>query len=126
MHTPGLIKNFDATAAVPARTIVKPSATAGGVQPAAAATDKLLGISTGVDSAAGARCDVILSGAADVVAGGAVAAGDLVTSGADGKAVAAAPAAGANARTVGTALTAAVAAGDIITVLVAPGSVQGA
>lgn len=125
MRTDGLAKAFTAGGAIPARIIVKPHSTAGEVVAGAAATDKLIGISTEVAAASGDRVDVFLSGIADVIYGGNVAAGDLVTADASGYAVAAAPAAGVNNRVIGTAMVTGV-SGDIGAVLICPGSVQGA
>jgi hypothetical protein len=125
MRTDGLVKAFNAGGAIPARIIVKPHSTAGEVVAGAAATDKLIGISSEVAAASGDRVDVFVSGIAEVIYGGNVSAGDLVTANGSGYAVAAAPAAGVNNRIVGTALVAGV-SGDIGAVLIGPGSVQGA
>ena len=67
---------------------------------------------------------MVKSGIADVEFGGAVTRGAAVTSDANGKAVAAAPAAGSNVRIIGFAEVSAV-AGDIGPILVAPGVMQG-
>ncbi len=69
--------------------------------------------------------DVALAGIADVKAAGTIVAGGPVTSNGGGLGVAAAPAAGANNRVAGFAITAA-ASGDIISVLLAPHTMQGA
>ena len=71
---------------------------------AAAVSDKLTGVSTDISSAINERCDVILGGIADVLYGGVVTRGDLLTSDASGRAVVAAPVAGANNRIIGFAL----------------------
>jgi len=105
MRTEGLAKAFTAGGAIPARTIVKPHTTAGEVVVGAAGTDKLIGVSTDVDAASGDRVDVFLSGIAEVIYGGTVAAGDLLTSDASGHAVATTT---ANDRVIGVALTAGV------------------
>lgn len=125
MRTDGLAKAFTAGGAIAARTIVKPHSVAGEVVAAAAATDKVIGISTEVAAASGDRVDVFVSGIAEVVYGGNVSAGDLVTADSSGYAVTAAPAATVNNRIVGTALVTGV-SGDIGAVLIGPGSVQGA
>lgn len=119
-----LSKNFYADAVIGANLIVKHSAADDRVVQAAAATDKLIGISDNFAPALNERCDVIVHGIGDVICGGAVTRGDPITSDANGKAVTAAPAAGANNRTIGIAMASGV-AGDIIPVLISPGMVQG-
>jgi hypothetical protein len=121
-----VIRNFTAGGTVGDRLLVKPHSTAGQVVIAAAAGDLIIGVSAQPSGAAsGQPIDVQLTGVADVLAGGTIAAGGPVTANNAGKAVAAAPAAGANARVAGFALTAA-ADGDIIPVLLAPHTMQGA
>lgn len=95
---------------------------------AAAATAALIGVCCHPGGAAiGERLDVVRSGIADVVYGGNVSRGDLLTSNADGKAVAVArhthPEEGAPAavvRVIGVAEVSGV-AGDIGQVMIAPG-----
>ncbi|MBW4484894.1 MAG: DUF2190 family protein [Tildeniella torsiva UHER 1998/13D] len=125
MRTDGLIKAYNAGGAIGARLFVKPHSTAGQVVVAAAATDKIIGATTEIASASGDRVDVALTGIAEIIYGGTVAAGDLVTSDSAGKAVVAAPSAGVNNRIGGVALTAGV-SGDYGSVLLQPGSLQGA
>lgn len=103
MRTDGLTKAFNAGGAIPARTIVKPHSTAGEVVAGAAGADKLIGVSTEVDAATGDRVDVHLGGIAEVIYGGNIAAGDLITSDANGHAVATTT---ANDRVIGIAMTA--------------------
>jgi hypothetical protein len=117
-------RNFKAEAAITAFTIVKHGAADGNVLQAAAATDKLIGVTTDVGPAINERTDVILSGIADVLYGGTVARGDLLTSDASGRAVTAAPAAGVNNRIIGFALVSGV-VGDVGSVCLEAGSVQG-
>jgi hypothetical protein len=124
MANPDLIRNFKAEAAIAAYRIVKAGAADGQVAQAAAVGDKSVGVSTDIAAAINERCDVILGGVADVQYGGAVTRGDLVTSDANGKAVAAAPAAGANNRIVGVALVSGV-LDDIGQVNVVPSMMQG-
>lgn len=119
-----LFKNFTAAAAIAAFRIVKLSAV-DTVVPAAAATDGLIGVNADVAPALGERCDVALQGIAFVEAGAAVALGAMVTSDAVGRGVTAAPVAGANVRVIGIALEPAVAAGDVIRVLLEAGVMQG-
>lgn len=113
-----------AGAAVLPRRIVKPGAAAGLAIQAAAATDKLWGVSDSLGAAAaGDRLAVYLSGdAVEIEVGGNIARGDLITADANGKAVTAAPAAGAACRTIGVANDSYV-AGDIGEFRLAPGSV---
>lgn len=124
MTTPGLIKAFTVAAALGARLLVKPTATAGQVAAAVASTDAIIGVSGRLPGAVGEHVDVILGGIAEVVYGGTIAAGDLLTSDASGRAIAAAPGAGVNARVAGIALVAGV-VGDIGTILLSPGRIQG-
>lgn len=122
---PILTRNYTAGAALTPYRIVKPGPGAGQVQPAAAATDKLLGVLDIPGAvASGQRADVMLGGLADVEYGGTVAEGDPLTADALGRAVVAAPAAGSNVRIVGIATVAGV-AGDIGSALLSPGLMQG-
>lgn len=124
--TRALTKTFTAaTAAVRARRIVKFDASDVNVVEAAAATDLSLGITTEIDAAIGEPIDVQLLGIGEVVAGAAYARGAKLTSDAQGRAIAAAPAAGANAQIIGIAMEAALAAGDIRPVLITQSVMQG-
>lgn len=126
MSTPTLIRNFIAGGTVGQYRIVRFGAADGEVVQASAATDAILGVSCQPGSTPqGARCDVVLDGIAEVIAGGAITRGQLVTADATGAAVPAAPAAGVNNRVLGIAQVSAV-AGDIIPVLLKQGQVQGA
>ena len=119
-----IVKTLDAGGAIAHRRLVKYSADYKVVQ-AAAATDAIIGVSDcpgGVVS--GARVDVVLFGIAELEYGGAVTRGAWITSDANGKAVAAAPAAGANASTGGRAPVTA-ASGDQLSTLFIPGQIQG-
>lgn len=108
-----LARTFNASGAVPARRILAFTAT-GAIKVAAAATDKLCGVSDGaLDVADGRRIDVLMSGFQKLDAGGAIAWGDRLTSDANGKAVVAA----AGNRVVAIALQDA-AAGDPLDVLI--------
>ncbi len=124
MANNGLTKSYTAEGAISANRIVKVGAADWGVLQAAAVGDSSIGISTDIDAASGDRVDVVHQGIADLKLGGTVARGALVTSDASGQGVAAAPAAGTNNRIVGVALISGV-SGDIIPVLVNPGSFQG-
>lgn len=122
--TASMIKNYTAEAAVEKRRIVKFGTADGQVVKGAASTDFLVGVTTEVDAAIGEPCDVIRAGLADVVYGGAVTRGDMLTSDANGKAVAAAPGAGVNARVIGVAEISGV-LDDIGVVSINPGRIQG-
>lgn len=125
MANPGFTKTFTAVAAIAAYTIVKPSGDNDGeAEPAAAATDAVIGVAQNVDVAIGQPVDVVLDDTANVLLGGTVAAFDPITSDANGKGVKAAPAAGVNNRIVGLAMVSGV-AGDIIPVLLKQGYIQG-
>lgn len=123
-NNPTLIKAFNAGAAIAARRIVKFGADKNTVIQGAAVGDALLGVSTFVAAAITERCDVVLSGAADVEYGGTVTLGALLTSDTVGRAVVAAPAAGTNNRIIGMALEDGV-IGDIGSVVIQQGSTQG-
>jgi len=124
MANNGLTKSYLAEGAISANRIVKVGAADYGVLQAAAVGDKLIGISTEIDTASGERIDVVHEGIADLKLGGTVARGDLLTSDASGQGVTAAPAGGTNNRIVGMAQISG-ASGDIIPVLLAIGSFQG-
>lgn len=125
MRNPGLQKSYAAEGVIGAYLIVKFGAADGGVLVAAAATDKLIGVTDRIAAAAsGDRIDVIRSGIAEVTYGGTVAAGDLLTSDASGRAITATAAAGSNVRVIGVAEVAGV-VGDIGSMLIDPGSFQG-
>lgn len=119
-----LIKNFKAEAAIAAYRIVKHGAADDQVLQGAAVGDALFGVSTDIAAAINERCDVIMDGQADVEYGGTITRGALLTSDASGRAVAAAPAAGVNNRIIGVAMVSGV-LGDIGSVSLSPGSVQG-
>jgi hypothetical protein len=122
---PTLIKQFVAGGAIADRRFVKFGANDDEVVQAAAATDLIVGVSHqpgGV--ASGERIDVVLSGIAEVDAGGAITRGAKVTSDGNGKAVAAAPAAGANAQVGGIAIRT-YANNDVGEVFLSPSVMQG-
>lgn len=119
-----LKKNFLAEAAIAAARVVKFGTADGQVVQAAAATDLLVGVTGPIAPAINERVDVMVAGIADVEYGGAVTRGQKLTADANGKAVAAAPAAGANVHVIGIAQVSGV-AGDIGSVLIAPSVMQG-
>lgn len=119
-----IIKTFKASGAIAHRRFVKFTAD-GVVAQCSAATDAINGVTDHPGGAAdGERVDVVLFGITDVDYGGTVAIGANVTSDANGKAVAAAPAAGVNNKIGGRALAGAV-SGDYAATLINPGDVQG-
>lgn len=124
MSNPLLMKAFTAGGAINPYRIVR-IASAETVEQAAAVANTMIGVNTDLAIVANERVEVAVQGIAFVEAGAAIAIGVLVTTDASGRGVTAAPAAGVNNRHVGIALDAAVAAGDIIRVLLSPGSVQG-
>lgn len=126
MANEGLVKTYIAGAAIVKHRIVKHGSGDRAAVQAAAATDLLLGVSDSLGAdASGDPCDVIRSGIANVEYGGNVTRGQKLTADADGKAVAAAPAAGANAQIIGIAEVSGV-SGDIGKVLIVPSTMQGA
>jgi hypothetical protein len=124
MNTPILQKNFTAEAAIAAYRIVKPGTADGQVVQAAAVGDALIGVANEVGAAITERQDVVVAGVAYVEYGGAVTRGDWLTSDSVGRALAAAPSAGTNNNVIGRALLSGV-SGDIGSVLIAPGRIQG-
>ena len=124
MSNPILMKAFTAGGAISPYRIVR-IASADTVEQAAAVANTMIGVNTDLAIVANERVEVAVQGIAFVEAGAAIAIGVLVTTDASGRGVTAAPAAGVNNRHIGIALDAAVAAGDIIRVLLSPGSVQG-
>lgn len=121
---PLLHKNFTAGAAIAPYRICQFSAADTVIQ-AAAATNNLIGVNDDVAPVSGERTDIIMAGIALIEAGAAFAITARITSDATGRAVAAAPAAGVNNNCIGFPLEPAVAAGDLIRVLIAPHSFQG-
>lgn len=123
--TPDLIRSFRAGAAIGAARIVAFGSADNEVIAASGNTAAMIGICIQPGGAAsGAACDVVLAGIAEAEAGGTITRGALVTADSSGRAVAASAAAGTNIRVVGVAMASA-ATGDIIPILVSPGSFQG-
>lgn len=124
MNSPTLIKTYLAGAAVRARRFVVFGGSDTAIVEATGAATLIVGVSEKVDGDAGDRVDAVHSGFTEIVLGGPVTRGQPLTSDANGAAIAAAPAAGANARIGGFAFASGV-AGDIIPVLVQPCVMQG-
>lgn len=118
-------RNYVAGADLTRFRIAKYDTTAGQVVLASAATDAFAGVIAELSPLSGQRVDIAKAGIAPVEAGAAFAQGAPLTSDAQGRAIAAAPATGANVRFIGFAEEAATAAGDIVNYLAAPGFVQG-
>lgn len=112
MANPNYSKAYTADVDIAPYLILKAGSADGFATVASAATDALIGVSENVPVPAGRVVDVIQGGPANVVAGGAIAAGDYLTSDANGKAIKAAPASGTVANVIGKANVSAV-AGDI-------------
>ena len=126
ISTSGLTKPYTAGGTIAARRIVKFGSADGVVVQAAAATDLLIGVSTDLGSASGERQDVFMAGnIVEVDFGGTITRGSPVTADASGKAVAAAPATGANVNCIGFAEVSGV-SGDVGTVIIQPFTMQGA
>jgi len=112
VNNPLLTKNFTAGGTINAYRIIKFGSSDAEVLQAAAVSDSLIGVDAGLGAASGERVDVVVSGAAEVEYGGAVTRGGLLTSDADGKAVAASE----DDRIIGVAMQSGV-SGDIGSVL---------
>ncbi|WP_457587295.1 hypothetical protein [Ensifer canadensis] len=121
-----LIKNFVASGAIGHRALLKFTATDGVLAVATAPADVIAGVADCPGGAKdGERFDAVLFGPAEVVCGGAISPGAFITAGAGGKAMAAAPAAGANAVLAGRLLVGG-ANGDFARAFINPGMMQGA
>lgn len=120
-----LQKGYTAGANIPARTLVKWGAADGTVIPAVAATDFVIGVQSEIDVVTGERASVAMNGnIEDVIYGGNVTRGDPLVAAAGGKAVVAAPGAGANVRCIGYAEVSGV-NNDIGSVIISPFTLQG-
>lgn len=120
-----LVKGYIAGGVIAAYRIVKHGTSDTAAVQAAAATDSMIGVSELGATASGNSVSVVVEGIARVEYGGNVTRGALLTSDANGKAVAAAPAAGVNNRVIGVAHVSGV-SGDIGEVHISPASFQGA
>jgi hypothetical protein len=125
-QTPSEINSYIAGAAITKRRIVKWGAADGQVVVAAgpAATEFLNGVTSHIDAAINEPVDVFQGGIVDVEYGATVVRGAPLTSDSIGRAVTAAPAAGANNRIIGFAEVSG-AVGDIGAVRINIGFMQG-
>lgn len=110
MANPGMYKNFLAEGEIGPYVIVTHGTTDYSVKAATGATVPLVGVTDELGKLDNGRIDVCVEGLPEVMLGGAVAAGDPLTSDASGKAV---KAAAAGDRVIGYAMVAGV-SGDII------------
>jgi len=125
MRNQGLIKTFNAGAAIPRNRIVQFGADERTVILSAAAGNSHIGVTDNIAAAAaGDVVDVVLSDVATVEYGGSVTRGSLLTADSVGRAIAATAAAGTNVRIVGIAMVDG-ASGDLGAVMLSPGSFQG-
>lgn len=120
-----LAVNFIAETAIPINRLTKPGASDLGLAVATAATDPINGVLNELSVVVGERVDAVRIGIGWVEAGAAVPRGSPITSDAVGRAIVAAPAAGANVRVIGFADESATAAGDVIRFLLSPCLMQG-
>lgn len=123
--TAGLEKSVKCTAALAtAFLIAKVGADDDTFSQATASTEDLVGVFQHTTLAAGEEVRLMLGGVSRVKLGGTVARGALVTSDANGKAVAIGAVAGTNYAVIGRAMASGV-ADDIVPVLLAPSRAQG-
>ena len=118
MTNPGLYKTLDAEGDISPYRICAHGTADYSARQASAATDALVGTTDELGTQANGRVDVCMGGLPEVEAGGTLAAGDPLTSDAEGKAV---KATAAGNRIIGFAMTGA-SAGDIIPYQFAPGT----
>ena len=120
-----LSKNFQAGAAITAFTLVKHGGADDQVVAAAAGADLVIGATQDIAPAINERVDIAQLGLAYITAGAAVARGKRLMSDASGRVIEAAASAGTNVNTIGVAQESASALGDVIKVLLVPGTFQG-
>lgn len=120
-----LTRNVQASGAIAERHVVEYVNT-NAVREATGSGGALMGVCVQPGGAAGQmRVDIQVLGVAPVEAGGAFPVGALLTAGADGRAIAAAPLAGATQQILGMALFDAGLAGDIVDVALMRGAITG-
>ena len=125
MSAPLQHRSLLAQAAIAAFLIVKHGTADNTAALATASTDAMIGTSDALGKDAGEMVDYPTAGTGEVRLGGAVTRGQPITADAASKGVAAAPAAGVNARIIGYALQSGV-LDDVIDYQIAPGQIQGA
>ena len=118
------VRNFTLTTAAAAFTIAALDTADGQVKQATAATDNIVGVFDELDLTSGSRADVTRLGTKRVRYGGAVTRGAPLTANSAGRAVTAAPAAGANVKIIGYAEVSGV-DGDIAEMLINVQTYQG-
>lgn len=124
----GLVKNFTSAAAIKPNRVVAFAAAEGQVEQAASPTAKpLIGV-TGVvgSTAAGQRVDVYLGDVQTLEAGAAFGQGVDLTVDAEGRVIAANPAATVTQRIIGGSLGPATALGELVPVHIRPGTLSNA
>lgn len=124
MSNPGFIKTYTALGAIAGRRFVIHGTADRMVAQAAGGAAAILGVNERLPVIDGERIDVIKTGLAEIEYGGVVTRGDPLTANADGKAIKADPAAGANIHIGGWAEISGV-AGDYGQVNIAPARIQG-
>lgn len=123
--TSGLEKSVKCTAAIATQFLIaKFGADDDTLSQATASTEELVGVFQHTTTAAGQEIRVMLDGISRVKLGGTVTRGGLLTSDANGKAVAIGAVGGTNYAVIGRAMASGV-ADDIIPVLIAPSRAQG-
>lgn len=123
--TSGLEKSVKCTAAIATQFLIaKFGADDDTLSQATASTEDLVGVFQHTTTAAGQEVRVMLDGISRVKLGGTVTRGVLLTSDANGKAVAIGAVGGTNYVVIGRAMASGV-ADDIIPVLIAPSRAQG-
>lgn len=119
-----LVKNYVTAGAIVAYRIVSFDASGDGIVAQADGTKPAIGVNERLAAdAAGERIDVVRCGIAEVEYGDTVTAGQALAADAQGRAIPAAPAAGATAYVIGIAEVAGV-AGDIGSLLIAPSVIK--
>lgn len=124
MSNPGYIKTYTAEAAIAGRRFVKFGAADRTALQADGSAVPIMGVSERLAAGAGERIDIVKSNQAEIEYGGVVTRGDPLTADATGRAVKAAPAAGANATIGGFAELSGV-EGDFGLVNISLGRIQG-
>lgn len=122
--TTGFIKSRRTAVDLPGYVLAAFTSTRGQVTLATSGATPIAGVTDAPGGKAGSLVDLLLTEFAEVRAGGAIAPGDRITAGPDGRGVKAVKQAGATVHYVGFAQEPAV-ADDIIPVLIAPGAIDG-